>query len=77
MSDAGTVIHGLEADHWVLTASPHGPQVAHESEVCSLQSLGACQRESRQVEELMEAEMEQHVKHNPALQANDASTIPT
>ncbi len=57
MSDAGTVIHGLEADHWVLTASPHGPQVAHETEVRSLQSLGACQLESRQVEELMEAEM--------------------
>ena len=41
----------------MLTASPHGPQVAHESEVRSLHSLGACQRESRQVEGLMEAEM--------------------
>ena len=57
MRDAGTVIHGLEADHWVLTASPYGPQVAHESEVRPVQSLGACQPESRQVEELMEAEM--------------------
>mmetsp|Transcript_40211 Transcript_40211/g.64845 ORF Transcript_40211/g.64845 Transcript_40211/m.64845 type:complete len:280 (+) Transcript_40211:278-1117(+) len=54
------LIQDFEPDRWAVTHSPDGPLVAHTSE---LQSWGMLNAESREAEELMEAETSEELSY--------------
>jgi len=56
------LIQGLEADKWAVMQTPDGPLVAHVSEL-QTPVMSKSELESRQVEEMMQAEMSEELAY--------------